>query len=221
MLELLKIVAGRGYLDRWPGDGSDLMVLLQGIYHLRQGALWAGIHHLKHVAFWHPAAVELLTELVSRDLLMNTAAELYHNSFRLEGKLLFALGSILGPAGLEVQQYFATAGRFITRVVGLRYGERLQEVDKLQGGMPVFLALEPGNKHDPHAVAVLSPWGAQLGYLRSGLAAILTARYAAGEVFSARVVTVLDAGHDANERLYIEVWREEARVKAIFVIAPV
>ncbi|WP_406677815.1 hypothetical protein [Moorella sp. ACPs] len=47
--------------------------------------------------------------------------------------------------------------------------------------------------------------GAQLGYLRSGLAAILTARYATGEVFSARVV--LHAGHDANERLHIEVWR--------------
>ncbi|MDN5344366.1 MAG: hypothetical protein PWQ18_477 [Clostridia bacterium] len=218
MLKLLKAVARRGYLDRWPGDGSDLIVLLQGIYHLRRGALWAGIHALEHIELWHPVAIELLIELVSYDLLVNTAAELYYNAFHPEGQLLFTLGSILGPTGLQVQQYFTSAERFITRVVGLHYGERQQEVEKLKAGMPVFLALEPENKHDPHAIAVLSPWGTHLGYLRATLAAILNARYNAGEVFSARVVTVLDASHDANERLHIEVWRDDA-VEAIFVVS--
>ncbi|MGQ9498629.1 MAG: hypothetical protein ACUVSP_10175 [Desulfotomaculales bacterium] len=63
-------------------------------------------------------------------------------------------------------------------------------------------------RHGPHAVAVIAPWGAQLGYLRASLAAILAPRYARGEVFAARVAAVMGPDYDPNDRLYIEVWRE-------------
>ncbi|NPV29813.1 MAG: hypothetical protein HPY58_09210 [Firmicutes bacterium] len=57
-------------------------------------------------------------------------------------------------------------------------------------------------------MAVVAPWGVQLGYLRASLAAILAHRYARGEVFAARVAAVMGPDNDPNEQLYIEVWSE-------------
>lgn len=208
MLDLLKEVAHLGYLDAWPTEGEDLFALLRGIDGLRKGAIWAGIRSLEEVTGWHPLAAKLLAKYVSEDVLLNTAAELYHNAFERNSRLLLVLGSLLGPAALAVPAYFAVASRFVTRVVGLRYGERCRELAALKPGMPVYLVREPENRCDPNAVAVFAPWGRHLGYLRAPLAAALSARCAAGEAFAARVAAVLGPGCDPNERLHIEVWRE-------------
>ncbi|HHW42619.1 MAG TPA: hypothetical protein GXX25_02210 [Desulfotomaculum sp.] len=97
---------------------------------------------------------------------------------------MFILGSLLGQSAFGVQDYFVTAPAFFTRVVGLRYEERQRYLMLLQPGMPVFLAREPENRHDPRAMAVFSPWGAHLGYLRATLATVVSDRCSAGEAFS-------------------------------------
>ena len=82
--------------------------------------------------------------------------------------------------------------RFVTRVVGLCYEDRQKALAALHPAMPVSLVLEPENRYDPNAVAVVAPRGAQLGYLRASLAALLARRYARGGVFAARVAAVME-----------------------------
>ncbi len=208
MLDVLKEIVQNGMIDEWPTEGEDLLLLVRAIGYFRRKALWAAIHVLEEIDAWHAVASGFLARYVPEDTLLNTAAELYHNSFCDNNRVLLLLGSVLGPAALGVPQYYAHASRFITRVVGLRYEDRQKELAALQPGMPVNLVREPENRHDPHAVAVVSPWGAQLGYLRASLAAILAYRYARGELFAARVAAVMGPDSDPNEQLYIEVWRE-------------
>lgn len=217
MLALLKDVARLGYIEAWPGSGEDLIFLLQGIDRLQKGVIWAGIRDLEAVDRWHPLAAKLLAKYVPEEVLLNAAAELYHNGFRRDKRLLLILGAVLGPAALAVPEYFAVAERFITRVVGLRYGHRFEELEALEPGMLLYLVREPENPHDPNAVAVLAPWGAPLGYLHRPLAAALTARCEKGETFAARVAAVLGPDADPNERLYIEVWREDSAGTVCFV----
>lgn len=55
-------------------------------------------------------------------------------------------------------------------VVGINYAnddgsDRRAELDRLAPGDPVELRREPGNPHDPDAVAVFSDRGVQVGYL--------------------------------------------------------
>jgi hypothetical protein len=52
-------------------------------------------------------------------------------------------------------------------------------------GAPVALVSEPKNKHDPNAVAVISPQGVQLGYLTAERAPYINARISRGEPVSA------------------------------------
>ncbi|MGQ9513274.1 HIRAN domain-containing protein [Thermodesulfitimonas sp.] len=219
MLALLKDVARLGYLEEWPDDGgTNLIVLLRGIQHLQQGALWAGIRDLEAVGRWHALAAKLLAKYVPEEVLLNATAELYHNAFKRDKRLLLVFGAILGPAALTVPDYFVTAPRFVTRVVGLRHGTRLAEAAELAPGMPVYLVREPENLHDPNAVAVLAPWGAPLGYLHRPLAAALTARCERGESFAACVVTLCGEAYDPNERLHIEV-RRDASASTIRILS--
>lgn len=213
MLELLKEITRLGYLEDWPGSGEALISLLRGITCLRAGVLWAGIRHLDQVGRWHTAATQLLGKFVPEETLRNTAAELYHNDFRRDKRLLLILGVALGAQALTVPDYFATAPRFVTHVVGLRYGSRAAEAAALAPGMPVLLVREPENPHDAGAVAVLAPWGTPLGYLRRPLAAVLSARIDAGETFAARVAALCPEHDDPNARLHIEVQQTEATVR--------
>lgn len=217
VLALLKDVARLGYIEEWPGSGEDLIFLLQGIDCLQKGIIWAGIRNLEAVARWHLPATRLLDKYLHEEVLLNAAAELYHNGFRRDKRLLLVLGAVLGARALTVPDYFANAPRFVTRVVGLHYGSRAAEAAALTLGMPVFLVREPENPHDPNAVAVLALWGAPLGYLHRPLAAALTARCEKGETFAARVAAVLGEACDPNERLHIEVWRGDSPEKICFV----
>lgn len=195
-------------MDEWPGDGEDLVSLVRAVHYLRKDALWAGIHSLEAITRWNATAVKLLLKYLPRDLLENTVAEVWHNSFRRDAdRVLLVLGGVLGGNAYEIQDYFTWAPRFITRVVGLRYGDREEQLRALIPGMSVVLMHENENEYDPNAIAVYSPWGAHLGYLRASLAAIVRARLASGEAFVGRVAEVMPSGLDPNERLYVEVVR--------------
>lgn len=218
MLHLLKAAVGRGYLESWPADeGEGFLAAIRGVALLRQGALWGGIRELEKVRNWHAAAFELLREFVPEETLVNAAAELYHNSFVPGSHLLFILGVLLGPVADDVQEFFFKAPEFITRVVGLRYEERFREAAQLAPEMPVALVREPENRVDPEAVAVLSPWGARLGYLRAPLASVITSRCREGEAFSASVAAVLGPEYDPNERLHLRVKSDPDGAKILLV----
>ncbi|WP_207707556.1 HIRAN domain-containing protein [Desulfofundulus thermobenzoicus] len=206
MLELLKAAVRNGYADEWPEEeGEDFLAVVRGADFLLKGAVWGAIRELEKVKHWHAAAFELLREFVPEDLLVNAAAELYHHSFFPGSHLLFILGALLGPVADDVQEYFFKAREFFTRVVGLRYEERFREAALLAPGMPVVLVREPENKVDPSAVAVLSPWGTCLGYLRAPLASVISSRCEDGETFFACVAAILGAEYDPNERLHLKV----------------
>lgn len=218
MLNLLKAAAGRGYLEAWPPDeGEGFLAAIRGVALLRQGALWGGIRELEKVRNWHSAAFDLLREFVPEETLVNAAAELYHNSFVPGSHLLFVLGVLLGPVADDVQEFFFKAPEFVTRVVGLRYEERLREAAQLTPEMPVVLVREPENRVDPEAVAVLAPWGAHLGYLRAPLASVITSRCRQGEAFSAFVAAVLGPEYDPNERLHLRVKSDPDGSKILLV----
>lgn len=211
MLDILKEYVQTGMIDKWPTEGYDLLILIRSIGYFRRKALWAAIHALEEVDEWHSAIPEFLLRYVSEDLLINTAAELYHNSFDKDNnRLLLLLGLLLGEKALGIPKFYENASSFITRVVGLRYEDRQKEAAALQVGMPVNLTREPDNRYDPHAVAVVAPWGAKIGYLRASLAEILASRYAKGELFAARVAAVMQENFGPNERVYIEVLRENS-----------
>lgn len=218
MLELLKAAVRNGYADGWPEEeGEDFLAVVRGADFLLKGAVWGAIRELEKVRHWHTAAFELLREFVPEDLLLNAAAELYHHSFVPGNPLLSVFGMILGPAADEVQEYFFVAREFITRVVGLKYEERLEEAALLTAQMPVALVREPENRFDPDAVAVLSPWGTRLGYLRAPLASVVSSRCKDGETFFACVAVILGPEYDPNERLHLKVRSDPAGGKIIMV----
>jgi hypothetical protein len=218
LLDLLRKIVDSGYLEAWPPDeGEAFLAAVRGVALLRQGALWGGIRELEKVRNWHAAAFDLLRAFVPEETLVNAAAELYHNSFVPGSHLLFILGVLLGPVADNVQEFFFKAPEFVTRVVGLRYEERFREAAQLAPEMPVVLVQEPENRVDPEAVAVLSPWGARLGYLRAPLASVITSRCREGEAFSASVAAVLGPEYDPNERLHLKVRSDPAGAKILLV----
>lgn len=75
---------------------------------------------------------------------------------------------------------------FSTAVVGIQYpnvdkSHRRFEASLCKAGDTVHLVLEPRNKYDPRAVAVVSERGVQLGYLGAERCGWIGGRLAAGE----------------------------------------
>jgi len=60
--------------------------------------------------------------------------------------------------------------------------------DAAEPGSPLVLRRDPGNPHDPNAIAVESPDGDQLGWVPRELAAEIAPRLDAGEQWSAIVL---------------------------------
>lgn len=217
MLELLKDAVRFGYLEDWPGDAEDFILLIHGIHHLQNGAIWAGICDMQRISRWHQTAVRLLTKYVPEEVLLNAAAELYHSAFKRDKHLLLVLGAVLGPVAVTLPDYFKSASRFITRVVGVRYKTCLS-LAKLEPGMQITFALEKPNQQDPESVVVIGPGDIPLGYLNPPLAATLAARYLTGEAFSAHIAAVLGSAYDINERLHIEVYKDVFSGKCTFLV---
>jgi hypothetical protein len=75
-------------------------------------------------------------------------------------------------------------------VVGIDFpnadgSNRLSEALMTLPGEPIELVPEPRNKHDSHAIAVISPRGVQLGYVNAERAPYIGSRMSRGEEVNA------------------------------------
>jgi HIRAN domain len=96
-----------------------------------------------------------------------------------------ATGRWLGRDAPEL----AAAGLRVTGVAGAarHHGDALQS-DAAAPGTPVLLRRDPGNPHDPNAIAVDGRDGEQLGWIPRELAAELAGELDAGRPWSAVVL---------------------------------
>ncbi|HAG07272.1 MAG: hypothetical protein XD69_1449 [Clostridia bacterium 62_21] len=81
MLDIIKEIVQDGFIDRWPTDGEDLLLLVRALGYFRQNALWAAVQVLEEVDNWHSATTRVLACYVPESTLLNAAAELYHKTF--------------------------------------------------------------------------------------------------------------------------------------------
>ena len=226
MKELLEELVNNGMLEAFDDENEfHLPFLLSGVALVRKGALSAGAGVLGSVSTWGKPEIDLLRSTVKPTRLLNVVAEDFHGCF---GKPMhnrpagLAWGAILGDLVSCVEKFHEEAPEFITRVVGLRYEERLDRIESLRPGQPVSLLWEPLNPYDSKAIKVSDAHGEDLGYLRKGVAHKLVARIKKGAALSARVVVVLGEEFDVNDRLNIEVkvWdntcTHESAVQAVY-----
>ncbi len=82
----------------------------------------------------------------------------------------------------------AAAGLTISGVAGARFNTGALASDAAGPGCPLHLRRDPGNEHDPNAIAVLLPGGEQLGWVPRELAAELAPELDAGRPLSAVVL---------------------------------
>ncbi|HSW10462.1 MAG TPA: HIRAN domain-containing protein [Bacillota bacterium] len=207
MKGLLKELVAVGALDAYSGDETHLPALLGGIDLIRKGAFAAAVRLLGTTSRWGTAEVALIRQFAPLGGLLNAAAEEQHGAFGkpFGGELGFFWGAVLGDDAGKVGDFYKGADEFITRVVGLRYGGRLERLDDLSPGEPVTLIWQKNNPHDPHAILVLNPQGDDLGYLRRGIAYQLAQRLKKKAALSGNVTAVLGEEFDPNERLYVRV----------------
>ncbi|HCC33464.1 MAG TPA: hypothetical protein DEQ28_06160, partial [Clostridiales bacterium] len=151
--------------------------------------------------------VGLIRQFAPVGNLLNAAAEERHGAFGepFGGELGFLWGAVLGDDAGKVRDFYKDADEFITRVVGLRYGGRLDRLNDLSGGDMVTLIWCKNNPHDPNAILVLNPQGDDLGYLRRGIAYQLAQRLKKKASLSGHVAAVLGEECDPNDRLYVRV----------------
>ena len=110
-------------------------------------------------------------------------------------------GSIVWVAGYAVVD--SQSGRYLARdapeldarglvvcaVAGAaRFHDDVLQSDEVAPGRALTLRREPGNEHDPNAIALLTRSGAQAGYVPRGVAASLAGELDAGGVWSAVVL---------------------------------
>jgi HIRAN domain len=79
----------------------------------------------------------------------------------------------------------AAAGLHVATVAGARFNEDALSSDAAAPGRPLALRRDAGNEHDPNAIAVDLPGGAQLGWVPRELAAELAAELDAGRPLAA------------------------------------
>ncbi|HEV2785619.1 MAG TPA: HIRAN domain-containing protein [Solirubrobacteraceae bacterium] len=83
----------------------------------------------------------------------------------------------------------AARGLVVCGVAGAaRFHDDVLQGDDVSPGRPLGLRRDPGNEHDPNAVAVLTPGGAQLGFVPRDVAAALAQELDAGRPWSAVVL---------------------------------
>lgn len=208
MKQLLKELVENGSLEAFQGDELQLPFLLTGIVLVRKGALCAGAGILGSVRTWGKPEIELLRNIVEPNTLLNVVAEDFHGSFgqcKSHGPVGLAWGAILGDFAGRIGKFYEKAPKFITRVVGVGYEDRLDRIDSLVPGQPVSLVWDPLNPHDSKAIKVLDSNGEGLGYLRKNIAHSLVPRIKKGAAMCAKVAVVLGEEFNANSRLNIEV----------------
>lgn len=97
---------------------------------------------------------------------------------------------------------------FITKIVGVSFEGRQDRVGTLAEGAELAVVRQPDNPYDPHAMAVLTSEGDQVGYLRRQIAKVLAPLADSGVHYSARVLQVT-GGDKRSWGVNIEVMRAE------------
>jgi len=88
----------------------------------------------------------------------------------------------------------AEASSFMTKVVGVTYGERQQVLGALVEGEVLQVVREKSNPVDENAIAVMRSTGEQLGYLRRQIAVALAPLMDDGVAYQAQVMQVTGGG---------------------------
>jgi hypothetical protein len=88
----------------------------------------------------------------------------------------------------------AARGLVVAGVAGAaRFHADALQSDQVSPGSALTLRRDPANEHDPNAIAVLAPGGAQLGFVPREVAAALAGELDAGAPWSAVVLRELRA----------------------------
>ena len=107
-------------------------------------------------------------------------------------------------AGIEEAESFAT------KAMGVTFEGRQEVVSGLVEGQELALARDPGNPADANAIAIRTRAGAQVGYLRRQISALLAPRMDAGVGYSARVLGVTGGGQGRSFGVNIQVSCDDA-----------
>jgi single-stranded-DNA-specific exonuclease len=100
------------------------------------------------------------------------------------------------------------AWSFYTKVAGVTFEGRQDLIPEVRAGQPLRLVREPANPHDPHAVAVVTEDGRQLGYLSARLAGRLAPSIDAGTRYAVMASQVTGGG-ERSYGLNIFIQRED------------
>lgn len=100
------------------------------------------------------------------------------------------------------------ADEFYTKLVGVTFAGRQEQIRGIPPAQPLSLVREPENSHDPNAVKVLEPGGATLGYLKADLARHLAAVMDKGMEYKAQAASVTGGSEDKPYGLNIFIRRE-------------
>ena len=101
------------------------------------------------------------------------------------------------------------AWSFYTKVAGVTFEGRQELIPQIRAGQSLRLVREPANPHDPHAIAVCTEDGRQLGYLSARLAGRLAPSVDAGTRYTVTASQVTGGG-DRSYGLNVFIQREEA-----------
>ncbi|MDK2926900.1 MAG: hypothetical protein PWR31_590 [Bacillota bacterium] len=207
MHDLLAQLLSQGLLDGWGDTDFDLPHLIKAVALLRRGVLSAALWELRQVERWEERHLKLLKACLGQDILLNALAEDHWGAFPWENQRSLDLmwGALLGPKIAHLYDYYASATRFATRVVGVEHGERWARAKGLKEGTPLLLVPEPANPYDLNAIHVFTPTGGSIGFLRRNLAAALAPRLATGTAASARVACILGETYPLDQRVNIRV----------------
>lgn len=104
----------------------------------------------------------------------------------------------LFAANLSDNKYrsITACDKFMSKVVGVTFGERQQCVQRLLPGQNLILKRERDNSHDPYAIKVEREDGQEVGYLKASLAHELATVIDAGQCYRCIVTAVTGGGEN-------------------------
>ena len=106
------------------------------------------------------------------------------------------------------------AESFNTKIVGVSFEGRQDEIRSLEPGEELLVERQPDNEFDSQAIALIRESGAQLGYLRRQIAAELAPLMDAGTLYTARVEQVTGGEDGRSLGVNIRVERDDEAAAA-------
>ncbi len=120
----------------------------------------------------------------------------------------------------RAEEYLGTGFRgiegawsFYTKVAGVTFEGRQEWLPSVRTGQPLHLVRQPSNPYDPHAIAIFTTEGQQLGFLSARIAGRLAPSIDAGMRYTA-TASQLTGGGDRSYGLNIFIQREESAFSA-------